>query len=110
MTTRPGATTLLARYGVGPADELGHGGEAEVYALDAERVLRVHRHEAADYVRRIGALLRRPRPVAVPYALPEVLEVHGDGEVSWSIERRLPGPTVRRAAPAPATATTGGGP
>jgi Ser/Thr protein kinase RdoA (MazF antagonist) len=82
---------LLARYHLGPGDELGHGGEAVVYALDADRVLRVHRHEAADHSRRIGALYGALDRAAVPYALPEVLEVHGDGEVSWSIERRLPG-------------------
>ncbi len=82
---------LLARHRIGPVDELGHGGEAVVYALDADRVLRVHRHEAADYVRRIGELYGALDRSAVPYALPEVLEVHGDGEVSWSIERRLKG-------------------
>ena len=42
-------------------------------------------------MRRIGALYDDLDRTAVPYALPEVLEVHGDGEVSWSIERRLPG-------------------
>jgi aminoglycoside phosphotransferase (APT) family kinase protein len=82
---------LLARYRVGPADVLGHGGEAVVYALDGGRVLRAHRHEAAEYVRRIADLYGSLDRSAVPYALPEVLEVHGDGEVSWSIERRLPG-------------------
>ena len=92
-----------------PADELGHGGEAVVYALDAERVLRVHRHEAADHARRIGELYAALDRSAVPYALPEVLEVHGDGEVSWSIERRLPGPTPRRAAAPPRRRRTGRG-
>jgi Ser/Thr protein kinase RdoA (MazF antagonist) len=82
---------LLARYGIGPGDELGHGGEAVVYALDPHRVLRAHRHEAADHVRGIAELYGRLDRSAVPYALPEVLEVHGDGEISWSVERRLPG-------------------
>jgi len=54
-------------------------------------VLRAHRHEAAEYVRRIADLYGSLDRSAVPYALPEVLEVHGDGEVSWSIERRLAG-------------------
>ena len=80
-----------------------------VYALDAERVLRVHRHEAADHVRRIGELYDALDRAAVPYALPEVLEVHGDGEVSWSIERRLAGPTLRRAAPPPRRRRPGAG-
>ena len=82
---------ILDQHGVSESDELGRGGEAHVYALDARRVLRVHRHEAADHVRRIGELYASLDRSAVPYALPEVLEVHGDGEVSWSIERRLPG-------------------
>jgi len=87
---------ILARYGLGPGDELGHGGEAHVYALDAHRVLRVHRHEAAAHVRRLAELYADLDRTAVPYALPEVLEVHGDGEVSWSIERRLPGRVLDR--------------
>jgi Ser/Thr protein kinase RdoA (MazF antagonist) len=73
------------------ADELGQGGEANVYALDDHRVLRVHRHEAAAYAEQIGELCAELDRTAVPYALPELLEVHSDGEVSWSIERRLPG-------------------
>jgi Ser/Thr protein kinase RdoA (MazF antagonist) len=82
---------LLARHGIGAGDELGQGGEAVVYALDAERVLRAHRHEAAAHAERIGELYAAVERTAVPFALPEILEVHGDGEISWSIERRLPG-------------------
>jgi aminoglycoside phosphotransferase (APT) family kinase protein len=83
--------SVLARYRVSAADLLGSGGEAEVYALDEHRVLRLHRHEAAEHARRLGELYAALDRAAVPYSLPEVLEVHGDGEVSWSIERRLPG-------------------
>jgi Ser/Thr protein kinase RdoA (MazF antagonist) len=82
---------ILQRHGVSAADELGRGGEAHVYALDEHRVLRVHRQESADHVRRIGELYASLDPAAVPYSLPEVLDVHSDGEGSWSIERRLPG-------------------
>ena len=81
----------LRRYGLTEADLLGHGGEAHVYAIDEHRVLRIHHQEAASYTRRIGELYGQLDRSAVPYALPEVLEVHGDGEVSWSVERRLPG-------------------
>lgn len=86
-----GRAAILERYGLGPVDKLGEGGESEVYALDAHRVLRLHRQEAAEYTRRIGELYAELDRAAVPYALPEVLEVHGDGTTSWSIERRLPG-------------------
>jgi aminoglycoside phosphotransferase (APT) family kinase protein len=41
-------------------------------------------------VRRIGALYDSADRDAVPFALPQVLEVHEE-EVAWSIERRLPG-------------------
>lgn len=70
-----------------------------MYALDAQRVLRLHRQEAADYSRRIGDLYDQLDRRAVAFALPEVLEVHGDGEVSWSIERRLPGRSLDQALP-----------
>jgi len=82
---------VLAAHGVGAQDKLGEGGESEVYALDPERVLRLHRQQSAAYVRGIGALYDDLDRDAVPFALPHVLEVHQDGDVSWSIERRLPG-------------------
>jgi hypothetical protein len=82
---------VLAAHGLGPDDKLGEGGESEVYALDPDHVLRLHRREAAAYTRAIGVLYDGLDRGAVPYALPEVLEVHQDGDVSWSVERRLPG-------------------
>ena len=90
----PARRAVLDRYGLRPEHHLGHGGEADVFALDAERVVRVHRnpdhHASAAYVRSIGALYATLDRGAVPFALPEVLEVHEE-EVTWSIERRLPG-------------------
>jgi len=90
----PVRRAILDRYGVGPDDFLGRGGEANVFALDPERVLRLHRSSvsaaSADYTRRIGALYDVLDRGAVPFALPQVLEVHQE-EVSWSIERRLAG-------------------
>jgi putative membrane protein len=90
----PVRRAVLERYGVGPEDFLGRGGEANVFALDAERVLRLHRSSvpsaSAAYVRRIGALYEQLDRSAVPFALPQVFEVHEE-DVSWSIERRLPG-------------------
>ncbi len=82
---------LLQQHGLSRADKIGEGGESEVFALGVTRVLRVHRREAGDYTRRIGELYAALDRSAVPFALPEVLEVESDGEVSWSIERRLPG-------------------
>ena len=86
--------SVLERHGVGPDDHLGHGGEADVFALDPERVLRLLRNPDVDataaYVRRIGSLYDTFDRGAVPFALPQVLEVHVE-EIAWSIERRLPG-------------------
>lgn len=94
---------VLDRYRIGPDAYLGRGGEAHVYALDAERVLRLHRNPdpaaAAGYVRTIGALYDRLDRDAVPFALPTVLEVHEE-DVSWSIERRLPGRALDSLLPA----------
>lgn len=76
------------------ADEgelLGEGGEAQVYALGADRVLRRHRQPAADHARTVGRFLDELDRGAVPFALPEVLEVGEDERGSWVIERRLPG-------------------
>jgi putative membrane protein len=90
----PPRRRILDRYGVGPEAFLGHGGEADVYALDAERVVRLHRNAdpaaAGGYVRRIAGLYDGLDRGAVPFALPRVLEVHEE-EVAWSIEQRLPG-------------------
>ena len=82
---------VLADLGVEPGDLLGAGGEAEVYALGTDRVLRLHRQEAADHARAVAELCASLDRSAVPYRLPEVLEVHARDGVSWSIERRLPG-------------------
>ena len=88
----PGLVAVALRFGVAPTALLGHGGEAWVYALDDERVLRVlHDGGAkADLLRRMALVeeLALSQPV---YRLPEVLDV---GEIegrTYAIERRLPG-------------------
>ena len=94
-----GREAVLRRFGLGAQDRLGEGGESEVFALDAHRVLRVHKREAAGYTRAIGELYAGLDRSRVPYALPEVLAVDGDGELSWSIERRLPGRSLDQVLP-----------
>ena len=88
----PGLVAVALRFGVAPNALLGHGGEAWVYALDDDRVLRILRDggRKADVLRRRALVeeLALARPV---YRLPEVLDV---GEVegrTYAIERRLPG-------------------
>jgi aminoglycoside phosphotransferase (APT) family kinase protein len=90
-----GLVTVLRRLGV-PADALlGHGGEAWVYSLDHERVLRVlHAGGRADDVHRRQSLVDELSLAKPPFALPAVLEVGEiDGRV-FAIERRLPGRSV----------------
>jgi aminoglycoside phosphotransferase (APT) family kinase protein len=86
---------VLRSLGVGPEAVLGHGGEAWVYALDDDRVVRVlHAGGRAEDVRRRKALvdeLARDEPA---FALPEVIEINEiDGRV-FTIERRLHGRPV----------------
>ena len=106
----PGATSCSRATASGPDDELGHGGEAGCTPSTPSGC------SASTATRRpttCGASASSTTPSTgrpCPYALPEVLEVHGDGEVSWSIERRLAGPTLRRAAPAPRRRRSGAGP
>jgi aminoglycoside phosphotransferase (APT) family kinase protein len=86
---------ILATFGVDESALLGRGGEARVFALDADRVLRLPHPGVAP-----GALEERRRllaSIATPgwrVALPEVLE-HREVEGRLVVvERRLPGRTA----------------
>lgn len=89
-----GAVEVLAAHALTPSALLGSGGEATVYALDAERVLRVHRPGPG-----LAALERRAQLLAelaarasgLPFALPRVLDVRRVHERWISVETRLPG-------------------
>ncbi len=91
----PGLVAVALRFGVAPNALLGHGGEAWVYALDDDRVLRILHAggRKADVLRR--RVLVEELALAQPvYRLPEVLDV---GEIegrAYAIERRLPGRSV----------------
>lgn len=89
---------VLRRFGIGPGDLLGWGGEAAVFALDAERVLRVL-HPGG----RLPALTRRFELVdelgsaGAPFALPALLEVSVRVDRVCAVERRQAGTSVLRA-------------
>lgn len=91
----PGLVAVALRFGVAPSALLGHGGEAWVYALDDERVLRVLQvgGRQADVLRRMALVeeLSLSQPV---YRLPEVLDVGEFKGRTYAIERRLPGRSV----------------
>jgi len=90
----PATVRVLEAYGVPPSALLGSGGEAQVYALDQERVLRLHRPgpSAATIARRASLLAElAANDPALPFAIPEVLEQAQLHERWVTIERRLPG-------------------
>jgi len=85
--------TLLRGLGVDPADVLGFGGEARVWALGADQVVRLcHPGTPAEAVRqRIELLAELSAGPAPPFALPEVLEIGEREGRLFTIERRLDG-------------------
>lgn len=74
---------------------LGRGGEASVYAIDDERIVRVlhQTSEGSTVIRRaqlVAELTRKPAPVALPGVL-----ALGEVDGRWfTVERRLPGRMV----------------
>jgi len=86
---------VLESFGVDAGALLGHGGEAWVYALDEDRVIRVlHRGGNPDEVGRRRRLIAELASSAPPFALPEILEVGEMAGRVFVIERRLPGRSV----------------
>ncbi len=86
---------VLERFGIGPDALLGRGGEAHVFALEQDRVLRVlHRGGRAEDVERRQRLVEELRRARPPFALPEVLDVGQVGDRVFAVERRLPGRSV----------------
>jgi aminoglycoside phosphotransferase (APT) family kinase protein len=91
-----GLIAVLDSLGIGPGARLGHGGEASVYALDEERVVRVlHDGGDADDIRRRQTLVTElSLSTGRGFALPEVLDI-GEVRGRWyAIERRLVGRSV----------------
>lgn len=93
----PPDTTLapvLDALGIPESARLGGGGEASVYALDRNRVARIHRPGVAPerIAFRAALLAEIARGAAhVPFALPEILEERTVAGRPVTIERRLPG-------------------
>jgi hypothetical protein len=90
----PAVERILSRLGVSPAALLGRGGQAHVYALDADRVVRIPRDGRPEDVWRGQRLVDELMARGAPFAMPEVLAVDEvDGRLV-AIERRLPGRSV----------------
>lgn len=92
---------LLERFNLGPADLLGRGGEAEVYALDGARVLRIYKPQVpAEYIARRHAFYERVGALRPPFELPQILEAGVAQGRSFAIERRMRGRDFAAALPA----------
>lgn len=85
---------VLRAFGLpsGSAALVGRGGEATTYALGTDRVLRVlHAGTGTDKIYRSWELLKDLTPSAVPFRLPDILQVGQVAGRAFAIERRLPG-------------------
>ncbi len=94
MITHAAPDEVLDALSIAEDALLGAGGEATVYALDSDRVARVHRPRTSQAdVRQRAALLGELAASrdAVPFAIPEVLDTLAVDEHFVTIERRLPG-------------------
>src|ERR1700689_759822 len=91
----PGILSVLTAFGVADHEPLGWGGEAWVYALGDNRVLRVlHGGGRAEDIGTRQQLVDGLRQARPPFALPQVLEVGEIGGRVFALERRLPGRSV----------------
>lgn len=81
---------VLRRFGATSAERIGHGGEATVYALSGERVLRVFHTPHGD-IARIAAFYDELAGQDPGFALPRVIEYGEIDGVSYSVDRRISG-------------------
>jgi aminoglycoside phosphotransferase (APT) family kinase protein len=81
---------VLRHFGVTPADRIGHGGDATVYALSGDRVLRVL-HSATSPIARIASFYDELSGQEPGFALPRVLEYGEIDGTAYSIDRLMPG-------------------
>lgn len=80
-------------------EKIGEGGEAEVFALDDDRVLRRMRADHPSIPRRIELMAAVARSADdLDVDVPELLD-HGVGDdgLPWFVERRLPGRSMTEA-------------
>jgi aminoglycoside phosphotransferase (APT) family kinase protein len=94
VSREPAPARVLAWLGIAEDAFLGAGAEAQVYALDARRVARIHARGVAraDVSSRASLLSELAAGAgAVPFAIPRVLDIAVVETRLISIESRLPG-------------------
>ncbi len=89
----------LDAFGVTADDLLGRGGEAHVYALDAERVLRIYKGDNLDYLDERRAFYAGLRGHGLPFATPDILEIGSREGALYTVERRIHGRDFAQALP-----------
>lgn len=83
---------MFADFSITPEDLLGQGGEAEVYALDSARVLRIYKAGAPiAYIERRHAFYAELGKRQPPFELPEVFDTGMAEGRYYTIERRMTG-------------------
>ena len=96
----PAPSAVLDRFGIGPKDRIGAGGEATVYALGTDRILRVaHADTGIDDFRARYDLLAELGRDPLPFALPDLLDTGETAGRHWAVERRYPGRPLAAALP-----------
>ncbi len=82
---------VLAHFAADVGERVGHGGEATVYALGDDRVLRLYHHQPHGGSAMMAAFYDEIDRGAVPFVVPQVLD-HGEIDGTWySIDRRIAG-------------------
>ena len=94
MTREPQVDAARRKLGIADEALLGEGGESVVFALDVQRVARIHRPGTRrDHIEARNGLLAElaPQRDRVPFAIPEVLESREVEGCLVCIEPRIPG-------------------
>lgn len=83
---------LLMRFGIPDAPLFAQGTEAEVYELDAERLLKIYAgHERGKYLERLRNLYTRLNMVTHRLQIPRLTQIMTEGDCVAVVETRVQG-------------------
>lgn len=93
QASRPGPEepAILRRFGLDAGALLGAGGESRVFALDADRVLRIFHPSHGGPDPRPARLMRSWVDTDAGLTVPVVLDEGRQGGQHWTVDRRIPG-------------------
>lgn len=91
-------SALLACFDIDASARIGHGGEATVYGLPDERILRVY-HGAPHELERLAKFYAELAAQDAGFSTPEIFE-HGEIDgVTYSVDRRIAGRSLMEMLP-----------